>query len=107
MNKSLITIGYGITTETSIDVWEDVIEEKQYYAELSNISRVINNQNEIIEGIDIKTTISIICDPFVSENFSNIKYVVLYGNKWKVSSVSIYEPRLTIVLGGLYNENQT
>lgn len=96
-------VGYGVSTETAPDVWENVITEREYYGDAIRMTRRLEGANEIIDDLAISVTISIVADPFAYNNFHTIEYVEYMGNKWKVSSVDPAYPRLNLTLGGLYN----
>lgn len=95
-------IGYEKTKETEPGIWEQEIEERSHYGDLIRASRKL--QGNVINGdVNISNEISIIADPFATQNIGNIKYVEIMGTKWKVSSVDIQFPRLMLSVGGLYH----
>ena len=90
--------------ETSPGVWEEAYDE---HAMTGNITRQsFNAQNgEVINtGVILSNTISVVGDTSSFENYSNIRYVVYMGKKWRVTSVEVVRPRIIIQLGTLYNE---
>lgn len=97
-------VGYGIDTEVEQDVWEKVIEEHEYYGDVS-YNRMAIEQNKSINGsISVTHTINIVADPFAFENMYNIMYVEYMGVKWQVSAIEVHRPRLRLSLGGRYND---
>ena len=96
-------VGYGVSTETAPDVWENVITEREYYGDAIRMTRRLEGANEIIDDLAVSVTISIVADPFAYNNFHTIEYAEYMGNKWKVSSADPAYPRLNLTLGGLYN----
>lgn len=103
MNKFYGAIGYAETHETEPGVWEELIVERNYYGDIRRWSRRLISSSEINDGFDISNELSIIADPYAYSNFSNIRYIVWMGNKWKVSNITVEYPRLTLNIGGLYN----
>lgn len=96
-------IGYGITTETTPGVWDDVITEKLYYGDLITNNRKLQATSQVNDNINVSNEISIIADPYANQNFYSMRYVVLMGAKWKISNVEVKYPRLILSVGGLYN----
>ena len=103
MAKWFGKIGYATTQETVPGVWEDVIEERNYYGDTVRNVRRLENAQKINDDIAVAVDISIVADPFAYNNFHTMKYVEYMGNKWKVASVDPQYPRLILSLGGLYN----
>ena len=105
MAKYYGSVGYGITEETAEDVYTEVITERQYYGDVQrNMNRWQSSQN-LNDDLEIDVSISIVADPFALQHFSNIRYIVWNGVKWKVRSVDVQYPRLILSIGGVYNEN--
>lgn len=104
MAKFYGNIGYAKTIETEPGIWEETIIEKPYYGDLTKNSSRYQTSSDINDNITITNSISIVADPFASENFMHIRYVEFMGAKWKVNNVEIEYPRIILSLGGLYNE---
>lgn len=96
-------IGFSVQEETSPGIWNEVVEEKNYYGDLSNRSRRWQQGQDLIDDITITNELTITTDPYIIENLTNIKYVVIMGIKWKISNITLSAPRLTLSLGGIYN----
>lgn len=104
-------IGFGITEEQTVDgvtngVWEDKIIERQYYGDVLRFSNRRQGASKVNDDIDISNQLSILADPFAYENFQNILYVTWMNAKWKVSTVTVDYPRITLDIGGVYNGEQ-
>ena len=84
-------------------VWEDKITERMYYCELVRNTRKLQSTDQLNDNINVANEISILADPFASENFHLMKYVGFMGAKWKISSVEVQYPRLILTVGGVYN----
>ena len=97
-------IGYAVQSETAPGVWTESITERIYYGdEIRNARRLQTSGNQN-DDIEITNRLSIIADPFAYENFHAMRYVIYMGSKWKITEVEVLRPRLTLSLGGLYNE---
>lgn len=99
-------IGFSVQEETSPGIWNEVVVEKEYYGDIYNRSRKWQQSKDLIDDITITNEITITTDPYIIENLTNIKYVVIEGIKWKISNITISAPRLTLSLGGIYNAYQ-
>lgn len=104
MAKFYGKIGYIKTVEIEPGVWQEQSIERDYYGDIvRNTSRYQQSTN-INDNIDLNNTFSIISDPFASENFQHMRYIVYMDTKWKISNVEVQYPRLLISTGGVYNE---
>lgn len=99
-------IGFVRTVETSPGIWEEVKTEKPYYGMVEKYGRRWQG-SKVNEDIELTNEISIISDSFARDCLGYMKYVTWMGSKWKIASATIDYPRITISLGGLYNENET
>lgn len=104
-------IGFGI--ESEIDpvnrpgIFKSTIVERRYKGDLMRVSRQFRQSGNLNDNIVFSNEISIIADPFAFENFSNIKYAMYMGSKWKISNVRVEYPRLVLTMGDMWNENNT
>ena len=96
-------IGYAVTQETSPDVWEESIQEVYYRGDVRRVTRRLVSGEKVNDDINISNEISILADAFALQNFQNIRYVKWNDVKWKVSSITVDRPRMTLEIGGLYN----
>lgn len=104
MGKFFGKVGYSVTVETVPGVWEEIVEEREYFGDLvRNTSRRYEASNGLNDNITISNDISIVADAFAYENFTHIRYVEFMGAKWIVSNVEIQHPRLLLTMGGVYN----
>jgi len=102
MAKFCGVIGFSVQEETAPGVWMDDITEHVYTGDVLQNYKNERTRDKVNDNIDINVRISILADPFATENFHAIKYVVFMGNKWKITSVDVQYPRLILTLGGLY-----
>ena len=106
MAKFYGKIGFFETTETEPGIWEEVITEKPYYGDITrNISRYQQTDN-VNGSISINNTISIVADPYATNNFQNMIYVIFNGVKWHITSAEVEYPRIILSIGGLYSEDE-
>lgn len=103
MAKWFGAIGYAETVETSPGVWEEQITERYYYGELRRNSRRLQTSDKVNDDIAINNELSIVADPYAYQNFYAMRYVKKLGTMWKITDVQVEYPRLTLSLGGLYN----
>ena len=103
MAKYYGEIGFAVQKETKPGVWVNEIVPRNYYGDVTNITRRSQSSNQLNDNIVISNEISIIADPYANENFHSIIYVEFMGTKWKVSNVTVQYPRLTLSLGDVYN----
>ena len=103
MSKYYGAVGFARTFETKPDVYEKVIEEREYYGDSFKISRKLVTTNRINYDIIASTKISIVADPFAYNHFHEIVYLSWMGVNWKVTDVQVEYPRLIMEIGGVYN----
>lgn len=99
-------IGYADTKETEPGVWEEVIKERKYCGDVIKNFRRLQTSDSVNDNINISNQISIIADPYATNHFHSIRYLVFNGTAWKVTDVDVQFPRLLLTLGGVYNGEQ-
>ena len=103
MAKYYGVIGYAETAETAPGVYEEQITERNYYGELVRNTRRLQTSDQVNDNINIANEISIIADPFATQNFHAMRYIEFMGAKWKITNVEVRYPRLILTIGGVYN----
>lgn len=104
MAKFSGVIGYGESQKTAPGVTEDVITERRAKGDVLRDSRSFEeNLQTVNDDIRVGNRISIVMDPYARGHIQNIRYVLWLGQRWKVASVDVEEPRLILRLGGKYN----
>jgi len=101
------TIGFGVTEETVPGVWEETVTEGEYYGDLLRDIRQYSTPSTLNDNLNINNQLSILADAFAYEHFHTIRYAVIYGARWKVTSVEVQRPRLILSIGGVYNGPET
>lgn len=96
-------VGYGVSTETSEGVWEDVITEVKYFGDLLKDVVRRTEDEAINSGLTLGNLVSIVADDYARGHIHAIKYVMVAGTRWTVRSVENQSPRLLLRLGGVYN----
>lgn len=105
MAKWYGVIGYSDTVEAEPGIWEEQVTERSYYGELIRNTRRLQTTDKVNDDLTISNQISIVSDPYAINNFHAMKYAVLWGTKWKITSVEVQYPRLILEVGGVYNGN--
>ena len=96
-------IGFAVTAETRPGVWEEEIQEKNYFGDVVRNTKRYQTGEGLNDDINIANEISIVADPFANENFHTMRYIEFMGTKWKINSVEVQYPRLILSIGGVYN----
>lgn len=107
-------VAYTMQTEIEPGIWSaSEIVERHYKGDVHSAWRSKHqSSSEVNDGIRLTNEISIIADPFISQNIGYITYVTMNGQRWKVEDVR-WDPdlhnRLILSVGGVYNgiENTT
>lgn len=103
MAKFYGAIGYAVTEETEVGIYEEKIIEKYHFGDVIRNNRRLRETGRINDDITISNQISILADPYANNNFHSMRYVSFMGSKWKVVDVEVQYPRLVLTLGGVYN----
>lgn len=107
MAKYYGAIGFGFSEETRPGIWEEVINERNYYGDVIRNTKYPVTTSDLNDNIKVGNKISILADPYAIQNFHLIKYVKYLGIPWKVASIEVEYPRLIATLGGEYNVRET
>ena len=100
-------VGFRSTVQIRPGVSEEQITERTYLGDVyRNIKRKVNGEtyDSTIDGVKYNNQISIVADEFAFGNFYDIVYVQWMGQKFSVESVTVEHPRLSLEIGGVYNE---
>lgn len=104
MAKYFGKIGFAEPTETAPSVYDDVIVEREYYGDMTRVTRQLQGTDHLNDNINISNELSIVSDPYAMNHFFSIRYATYAGVKWKVTNVEVEYPRLRLSLGGVYND---
>jgi hypothetical protein len=103
MAKYYGSVGYEDTVESTPGIFKEEIIPRDYYGDILQNNRKLENSGEINDSINVNNQISIVADPYALKNFGNMRYITWMNSKWKISSVEYVPPRLNITIGGVYN----
>lgn len=92
--------------EVEPDVYGEAIVEHHYYGEVRRNTQRYSINDSINGTISIDNEISIIADPYATNNIANMRYITWMGKKWIIKTVQVNAPRLILSIGGLYNGEQ-
>lgn len=104
MSKYYGQIGYAELVETSPDVWREQITERSYCGDLIRNQRKWESGESLNDNLNIDNIISVVADPYAYQNFHKIRYITFMGSKWKVRSIDVQYPRISLTIGGVYND---
>lgn len=107
MSKWFGKLGFVETKETEPSAYSEIVTERDCYGDLTRNMRRLQSRDKVNDDISLANTLSVIADPYVQEHFCNLRYVTLYGGKWKVTDASVEYPRIVLTLGGLWHGNET
>lgn len=103
MAKFCGAIGFAVTEETRPGIYEEKITERNYVGDLIRNSRRLQTGSQVNDDINISNQVSIVADPYASQNFHTMRYATYLGTKWKITNVEVQYPRLILELGGVWN----
>ena len=92
--------------ETAPGIYTSAIVERNYYGDVLRHRKSFDT-SQIVTDFNISNQLSILSDEYLRENLHKIVYVTFSGAKWKVNSVDIAWPRLTLDLAGVYKEKDS
>ena len=99
-------IGFGETVEVKKGVWRAKVIEHDYYGNIINFSKRMQPQTSSTnDDLKINVKISIIADAYLTVHCAAIKYVEFMDSLWKIEEITPEGHRLTLTLGGAYNDN--
>lgn len=100
-------VGYVETQETKPGVFEEISTKRVYRGDVLRKSRRAESSEQLNDNINISNQISILADEYAYKHFSSIRFVKYMGTLWKVTDIEVNHPRLTLSIGGIYNERET
>ena len=102
MAKFYGKVGFESNDENAPGVWEGFYE-KAYRGDLTKVMNRNQEQSNVNEDIALSNILSIPADSYILTHFADIRYIEYMGAKWKITSVEVNPPRLTLYIGGIYN----
>lgn len=107
MAKFFGKVGYAVTKLVGDGIWQEEIEERDYYGDVTRLSRRWDSAETLNDNLTFNNSLSIVADEYAYQNFSAIRYVKWMGASFKVSNVEVSHPRLILTFGGVYNGPET
>lgn len=102
MAKYYGIIGFATQVETEPGIWKDVIEERPYKGDVIRNGRRFDTSDNINDDFTISNQFSIVSDAYLYSHVPALRYLEYMGAKFKITSVEIERPRVTISVGGVY-----
>lgn len=102
-------IGFRITEQRSpgSDIYVPKTIFKKYKGDVPRMqSSWAGSQEGANSDLNISHTISIVADPFLSNNYRSIFCVEFAGEFWNVKTIQILPPRMNITIGGVYTGDE-
>lgn len=98
-------IGYGREVKNpETGITSLVITERSYTGDiLRNARQMADVSEQIVNDITVNTSISILADAYLRENYFAIRYISWNGGLWTIQKVDVRAPRLSLRLGKVYN----
>lgn len=101
-------IGFSMLVEEKPDVWKPRIVERSYYGDWLRRNLKTQTSDKVNDDLTIANELSIVADPYANLNYGYMRYAVVNGVKWKITSVDATQfPRLVLSIGGVYNGKTT
>lgn len=103
-------IGFVTNEEIPVGsgIWKDVVVVKRFTGDVLNVSKRWDTTGEKVnDDITISNRISVVATPYLTENFYAIRFISFMNSWWRVNSVTMDYPRLTLEIGGKYNGDTT
>lgn len=95
-------IGFATQVESEPGIWTDAIERRPYKGDVVRSGRRYESSDNINDNFTINNSFSIISDAFLYSHIPAMRYIEYLGAKFKITSVDIERPRVTISVGGVY-----
>ena len=102
MAKFVGTLGF-VTVQESDGIAEEVVTEVTYTGDILRNSRRWDDSQKVVSDLNIENRFSIIADSFAIDNTPNMRYLTVFGARWKITSIEIQRPRIILSVSGIYN----
>lgn len=103
MAKMYTEIGYCDTQEIAPGRFKEVLTARNYTVDIIRMSKRWEASDGINDNINVNNEFSVLADPYALNHFHGMKYIMLWGQPWKIQSVTVEYPRLKLSIGGVYN----
>lgn len=105
MSKFAGSVGYVTQAqEVSPGVWSEAgYLERKLKGDVLAQTKHQDTDTKVNDNITLSNRVSIVADKYAYSNYQDIRYVIMDGSKWKVTSIEVARPRLILTLGGAWN----
>ena len=98
-------IGFSKTVDKGDGITDTEYTERKYYGDvLRNTHRWQSGNDNANNEFNVSNQISIIIDDYLMSNLGFIEYITWMNSKWKVTNITVEYPRVTLEVGGVFNE---
>lgn len=106
MSKWAGVIGFAETVKGEDDIYRTTIVEKKHKGDVLQNYRKWDDSDSINGDIIVSNRISVIAKDYMLSHLQYMRYVTWQGAKWKISSISFAYPRVILLIGEPYNEEE-
>lgn len=103
MSKFSGLVGYVTQSETSPGVWSSVENSNMMKGDIIRQSSNNQNDDKVNSDVTLSHRVSLLGDAYSFNNYYNIRWIEIHGQKWEISSIEIQRPRIVVTLGGIWN----
>ena len=97
-------VGFVRTEDDGTGIFVEKTTVREYFGDLNNnVRRWDHRQDSVNDDVTLNNNVSILSDDFAYENLEAMKWVEFRGVKWRITSVEVNYPRITIFFGGPWN----
>lgn len=96
-------IGFAIPTDMGNGVTKEVLVEKDARGDLLSDVLRHNPSQKVNEDLSVTNRIKILAGQYINDNKYAIRYVVMDGTPWHVSTIEVQRPNLILNMGRMYN----
>lgn len=106
MAKFAGMIGFIETKDMGHGIFQPVVTERMYYGDVYRWVRHWDRSDSVNDDLSVNNEISVLADPYLTENLQDMRYVNWMGTLWKITNLTVEFPRVKLTLGGVYNGEQ-
>jgi len=96
-------VGYAETVDTGNGIWEHTIVERIYSGDITRNTRRYEETDKVNDNYILNNEISLVADPYAFANFHKLRWIELFGEKWRINTAEVNRPRIKITVGGVWN----
>lgn len=88
-------------------VWKNEVTLKPYHGDVRRTIRRFQSGDKVNDDVALNNEISVVINSYLKENFYAVRFISFMGAWWKVNTVTMEYPRMTLEIGGVYNGDTT